>query len=97
MESRLWLVIARDNTLPCFLIFLVRAVSNIKARERVKKEYQKQGWGTPTDVDAYRLPTFRGNQDALQVCKLFDPSPQAEQPTNEQPKAGRVITLADEE
>ncbi len=97
MENRLWLVVARDNDLFGFLIFLVRAVNKSKASERVKNEYQQQGWGMPTGVEAYHLPTFRGKQDALQVCKLIDPSPHVEQRANEQQQARRVITLEDGE
>lgn len=72
----MWIVIARDNDVPGYLVFYVRATCNLLARERIKEEYKKQGWGKPADVDAYAIPHFRGNQDAKQICRVLDARPE---------------------
>ena len=63
-QQKEWLVIARDNTLAASQVYLVRGAAS-------EKEYERQGWGVPDRLDAYRLG-FRGNQTVKQVCKVFD-------------------------
>jgi len=75
MNDNVWLVIVRDEEIPGYNVYLVRRSSALLARERVKEEYQAQGWGTPERLGAYRLPAFRGKQNALQLCKLLDLKP----------------------